>query len=74
MKPDERLELWELPAPRSFFDQLLDTPVDESRAALRNVADRMAPGSAAALSEIETMRRLFAEPALMMLPYRVEIR
>jgi hypothetical protein len=64
----------ELPVPRSFFDQLFDVPIEESRIQLRDTLEQLAPGAAARLGELQTLRRLFAEPALMMMPYRIEIR
>jgi protease-4 len=74
VRPDERIELLELPEPRNFFDQLFDVPVEETRAQLRGVVDDAMPAVAKRLGELETLRRLFAEPALMMMPFQVEIR
>ncbi len=71
---DEKVDLMELPVPRSFFDQLFDVPIEESRIQLRDTLEQLAPGAAARLGELQTLRRLFAEPALMMMPYRIEIR
>lgn len=74
VQPDEKIDLMELPVPRSFFDQLFDVPIEESRIQLRDTLEQLAPGAAARLGELQTLRRLFAEPALMMMPYRIEIR
>lgn len=74
LDPDEKLEMLELPVPRSFFDQLFDTPIDESRMQLRDTVEQLAPGAAARIDDLHTLRRLFAEPALMMMPYRIDIR
>ena len=68
LNADEKTELLILPESQSFLDQLLGggalpgftTPV--SHPWLRNIQD------------VEAVRNLFAEPSLLMLPYRINIR
>ncbi len=69
-KDDEKAELLILPESQSFLDQLLGgvgSPVPGfqnhvPKSWLRNLQD------------VEAVRKLFAEPALMLMPYRVIIR
>jgi protease-4 len=74
VKPDEQLELLEMPEPRSFFDQLLDVPAEESRVQVRDALNQLTPAAAERLQDWATLQPLFAEPALMLTPYRIEIR
>jgi protease-4 len=74
VKPKEKIEYLELPRPRNFLEQLLDVPEEEARLQLRAAAQELAPGTAKHLVELNTLRRLFEEPALMLMPYRVEIK
>ena len=69
-KDDEKAELLILPESQSFLDQLLGgvgSPVPGfqnhvPKSWLRNLRD------------VEAVRKLFSEPALMLMPYRVIIR
>jgi protease-4 len=74
IQPKEKIEYLELPRPRNFLEQLLDAPEDEARLQLRTAAQELAPGAAKHLGELRTLQRLFEEPALLMMPYRVEIK
>jgi len=74
LKEDEKAEMLILPKPRSFFDQLFNAPTAESRVRIRGTVNALAPGAARHLGEIDTLRRLFTEPAVLIMPCRVEIR
>jgi len=68
----QKTELLILPKPTSFFDQLFGGP--DASAAFGKAAGQIAPDVARHVGDIATIRRLFAEPAVLILPYRVEIR
>ena len=74
IQPKEKVEYLELPKPRNFLEQLLDVPEEEARLQLRTAAQELAPGAAKHLGELRTLQQLFEEPALLMMPYRIEIR
>jgi protease-4 len=69
---DADVELQSLPAPRSFFDQLFESP-SVSGAPSATVA-AFAPAAARAAGEVELLRVLFAEPSVLLVPYRLELR
>jgi protease-4 len=68
LKPDEKVELETLPEPKTFFEQLFDqdSAMTQVRAAL--------PELSSALTSAALIRRVFREPSLFMMPYRVEIK
>ncbi|MHC4403817.1 MAG: signal peptide peptidase SppA [Planctomycetota bacterium] len=68
LDPEEDVDLWILPRPRSFFEQLLEAPFVSSR--LKTVA----PELDAVLGDVERVRRLFSEPALALMPCRLELK
>ena len=69
---DEKTELLILPKRKSFFDQMLEDSMYDVR--LRTTVDALAPNTGKVLSELYILERLFAEPSVLMLPYRVEIK
>ncbi len=72
MKADDKIEIWQLPKSRGIFESMLGgasakTQVQaELKAALPDLIEP--------LSEIEMLRRLFAEPNVLVMPCRVKIR
>jgi protease-4 len=74
VKPQEKIEYLELPRPRNLLEQLLDVPEEEARLQLRAAAQELAPAAVKHVGEVTTLQRLFEEPALLMMPYRVEIK
>ena len=72
LKESEKVELQILPKPKSFFEELFG--MDDEEATLR--APRLPVGEklSRTLGEIETLERLFREPALTLMPYRIELR
>ena len=79
VKEDDKVELMMLPKPTGIFESLFGDPNDESTARVGNArighaVESVAPGSTKVLGELETIRRLFTEPTLYMMPYRVQIK
>jgi protease-4 len=79
VKEDDKVELMMLPKPTGIFESLFGDPNDESTtrigdARIGRAVETVAPGSTQVLGEIETLRRLFAEPTLYMMPCRVDIK
>ena len=68
LKPDAEVEIEILPEPKSFFEQLLDqdSAMTRVRAAL--------PELASTLASAELIRRVFREPSLLLMPYRLEVK
>ena len=68
LKPDEKVDLETLPEPKTFFEQLLDqdSAMTRVRAAL--------PELASTLASAELIRRVFREPSLLLMPYRLEVK
>jgi protease-4 len=68
LKPDEKVDLETLPEPKTFFEQLLDqdSAMTRVRAAL--------PELAYTLASAELIRRVFREPSLLLMPYRLEVK
>ena len=69
LKADEKVELLVLPQPRSFFEQLFG---DES---VTGDLDAVAPGLLGqTLRQVAAFQRLLAEPSLMLMPMRIELK
>jgi protease-4 len=68
LKPGDKVELETLPEPKTFFEQLFDqdSSMTRVRAAL--------PELAYALASAELVRRVFCEPSLLLMPYRLRIK
>ena len=69
-KDDEEAELLLLPESQSFLDQLLGG----GGSPLPGFQNHIPKSWLQNLQDVEAVRKLFAEPALMLLPYRVIIR
>jgi protease-4 len=65
VKPDEKIDRWILPKPKSLFEQLLGSSSIEAE------ARAISPEVVSALQSVQLLRRLFAEPAVTVLPYAV---
>ncbi|HBO44429.1 MAG TPA: signal peptide peptidase SppA [Planctomycetaceae bacterium] len=66
---DEEVQLLILPRPRSFFEQLFEDPSASTDAVVR------AAGPVAEyLGQTAVFQRLFNEPILMWMPYRIELK
>jgi protease-4 len=68
LKPDEKIELETLPEPKTFFEQLFDQ--DAATAHVRAAL----PELASALASAELIRRVFREPSLLLMPYRLDVK
>ncbi len=69
-KDDEKAELLLLPESQSFLDQLLGG----GGSPLPGFQNHIPKSWLQNLQDVEAVRKLFAEPALMLMPYRVIIR
>lgn len=71
--PEEKLELLVLPKPKNFFDQLFEGEFGASAPAGLKLGTST-PELMRRLAEIDHLQRLFHEPALYLMPHRVEFR
>ncbi len=72
LEADEPIETLRLPRPTNFLDQLLGLDTD---VALRiRPASLLGPEVAKVGSQVDQLRQLFGEPAVLIMPYAVEIR
>jgi protease-4 len=69
LKKDQKVRLLILPRPKTFFEQLFEDP-----AATTDAAVRAAGPMAEYLGEVDILKRLFKEPVLMWMPYRIEVK
>jgi protease-4 len=68
LKPDEDVELLILPQPRTIFEQLFEGS---------SLSTGLAAGSPELIETVrqgQLLRRLFAEPTLLWMPYAVELK
>jgi protease-4 len=66
--PDQKPELLILPEPKSLFDQLFNSSsVSLPRLHAQTIEAEL-------LHQARSLQQLFAEPALLLMPYRIEIR
>jgi protease-4 len=72
MGEDEKAELLVLPKPQSFFDELFGGAAAGS--GVKSSVEAVAPEMSRTLRDVETLRRLLAEPGAFILPCRIEIR
>ena len=68
VKPDEKVDVLILPEPKSIFEQLF------GEASLSTYAGAIPPDLRRAATHAETLRRLFAEPTLTLMPYRIHVK
>jgi protease-4 len=68
LKPDEKVELLILPRPKTIFEQLFGD------AELSTELDDVVPELTEMLRQARFWQRLFAEPSLMWMPFRVKIK
>jgi protease-4 len=70
LKPDAEVDLLILPEPKSIFEQLFgDSSSDVESDAKINL-----PAAFDILLQIKTVRQFFCEPALLWMPYRIDIK
>jgi len=82
IKAGQKVEILSLPKPKNFFEELFNKSDDDEevslemahQANLQKLANRLAPGLAKYLGEVETLQRLFTEPSILMMPCRIEIK
>jgi protease-4 len=77
MGEDEKAELLILPKPQNFFDELFGGTSAMSgvnASGVKSGVEALAPGMSRYLGDVETIRRLFTEPGVLIMPYRVDIR
>ncbi len=73
IEDSEKVEILMLPRPRTLFEQLFSDPAAMTE--LRALAPAIAPDLAGPLlARIDMLRRLFVEPALVWMPYEIQIR
>jgi protease-4 len=68
VSPDEKLEIQILPKPKTFLEQLLEDPSASSN------VDGILPEMAKTLWQANTLRRLFTEPTLTLMPAKIEVK
>ncbi len=66
---DEKVEILMLPRPRTLFEQLFEDPAAMTE--LRSLAPEL---TAPILARVALLRRLFAEPALVWMPFDIQVR
>ncbi len=66
---DEEVEILMLPRPRTFFEQLFEDPATMTE--LRSLAPEL---TAPILARVGLLRRLFAEPTLVWMPFDIQLR
>ncbi len=76
LKEDDKVERLYLPKPKSFLEQLMGGSLTESET--KSIAARslnlLAPDLMQHVEQAELLRRLFAEPAVVVMPYSVQVR
>ncbi|MCA9247306.1 MAG: signal peptide peptidase SppA [Planctomycetales bacterium] len=72
VRGEEKVRLEILPEPKSFFEELFG--MDDEEAALRTPRLPVGKHLARTLGEVELLERLFREPSLTLMPYRLELR
>jgi protease-4 len=65
---DEKVDLLILPRPKSVFEQLFGDP------SLATDVDTILPGAARSLRQVGLWKKLFTEPSLMLMPFRIEVK
>lgn len=68
LKADEKVDLLILPRPKSVFEQLFGDP------SVATDLDAILPDVARSLRQASAWKSLFTEPALMLLPCRIEVK
>ncbi len=68
VQPGEKLEIQILPKPKSFLEQLLDDP------SVSSDIDSVLPEMFKSFGQVATLRRLFVEPVLTLMPAMIEIK
>jgi protease-4 len=68
LKPDEKVEVMVLPQPRSFLEALFGDQ------AVSGEVESLAPGLAPMLRQVLELRQILAEPVLMLMPMRIELK
>ena len=71
---EEKLELLVLPRPTSFLDQLLDGDVSMRTSFASTLPGRIGAPLRASLRDAQILEQLTAEPGLLLLPHRIEVR
>ncbi len=70
LKPDDKVEILNLPKPKSFLDQLLEGPSASASAK----ANALAPELVALVKKASQLRALFSKPAVTLMPFEVRFR
>ncbi|MBN2577477.1 MAG: signal peptide peptidase SppA [Pirellulales bacterium] len=68
LKPDAEVEILTLPRPRSIFEQLFGDPAADTD------LDSLLPDAVRLLRQTKLLRKIFAQPAALWIPYQVEIK
>lgn len=68
VQPGEKLEIQMLPKPKTFLEQLFEDPSASSD------IDSVLPEMFKSFGQVATLRRLFTEPVLTLMPAKIEIK
>jgi protease-4 len=76
MKEDEKAELLILPKPKSVFESLLDPSASDASMSVQaqKTLQAFSPAAGGHLADIALWQQLLKERAVLMLPYRVQIK
>jgi len=70
LKKEEKVQLVILPRPKTFFEQLFEDPAASSTDAMTRLAGPLGE----TLRELPVIERMAAEPVLLWMPFRIEMR
>jgi protease-4 len=72
---DDEIRLETLPEPTNFFESMFgDMDAEEEEVRIAAGIDRLVPELGQHLRRVATMRRIFQEPAVVVMPFELEIR
>ena len=76
VKEDEKVEVMVLPKPKSIFEQLFDPGATDARLGkqAKTTLDSVLPKAGEQAADVVLWRQLLNEKAVLMLPYRVEVK
>jgi protease-4 len=77
VKGDEKIDIRVLPEPKTFFDQLFGSNAKPGSPLVAEIGRQLrtlSPELSRHAADLHILRRLLAEPAIVLLPYRVDIK
>ena len=72
LAPGEKTDLMILPEPKSLLDHLNEGTIFGAQTG--QALSQLDPGTTQLVSDLEIAQRLFREPCVLLLPYRVQLR